>query len=342
MPIRYLLIFGSAIAAALLCLPGKSVATLTPSVLPANGVASARLELQQLSLVGTPAPFLSFMPTLEVEKSAELVNLGTAESSWGHWHQDVAVGVKSGTVELSLLNAERVVLNQRLKLIDDTSDWDKDGFANAIELPGSSDRKAFRTWFTSIARSQAVQLSSDWYQVHQDCAGLLRYAYKESLKRHDRRWWQQTRALRPPLSRDIKRYQYPDVPVVGTAIFKTADPAKPFSAHATARGLRDHNSLFLGKNAASAQPGDLLFFERVVDGEASLHSMIYLGLGIQSQQPEVVYHTGPDSTEGHTPDGSGEVRLVTINTLNTQPDSSWHIKSDNPNFNGFYRWRILD
>jgi hypothetical protein len=49
----------------------------------------------------------------------------------------------------------------------------------------------------------------------------------------------------------------------------------------------------------------------------------------------VVYHTG-----GSVQDG-GEVRLLSLETLMKHPDSAFHPAPGNPNFLGFYRWKIL-
>ena len=74
--------------------------------------------------------------------------------------------------------------------------------------------------------------------------------------------------------------------------------------------------------------GDLLIFLR--PELSSYHSMVYLGNGL------VVYHTGASVAEG------GQVRLVTLATLNKHPDAAFHPTVSNPNFLGVYRWKILD
>ena len=69
-------------------------------------------------------------------------------------------------------------------------DSDNDGIPDAAELQSYSDRENFRRWFTLIAEGQFYRLSSDWNAEQRDCAGLVRFAWREALRRHDRLWFQ--------------------------------------------------------------------------------------------------------------------------------------------------------
>jgi len=51
---------------------------------------------------------------------------------------------------------------------------------------------AFRRWFTQIAEYQAMRPQAELPAEIQDCASLLRFAYREALKRHDDTWFQTT------------------------------------------------------------------------------------------------------------------------------------------------------
>ncbi|MEZ4606151.1 MAG: DUF1175 family protein [Deinococcales bacterium] len=73
----------------------------------------------------------------------------------------------------------------------------------------------------------------------------------------------------------------------------------------------------------------MTFVHPLAEGSA-YHSMVYLGDG------KVVYHTGASPEEG------GEVRLLSLDTLNRHPDVTWHAVPENPYFLGFFRWKILD
>src|SRR5687768_4332639 len=69
-------------------------------------------------------------------------------------------------------------------------DYDNDGIPDAAELQSHQDRQNFRRWFTSIAEAQYYRMSEQWNQEQRDCAGLVRFAWREALRRHDRVWFQ--------------------------------------------------------------------------------------------------------------------------------------------------------
>ena len=65
----------------------------------------------------------------------------------------------------------------------DPSDSYADGTPDFLRLHTAQDRQAFRGWFTSIAQAQAdpPKLPAEI----DDCAALLRFAYREALHAHD-------------------------------------------------------------------------------------------------------------------------------------------------------------
>src|SRR6185436_13651883 len=69
-------------------------------------------------------------------------------------------------------------------------DSDNDGIPDTAELPSYMDRENFRRWFTLIAEGQFYHLSEQWNAEPRDCAGLVRFAWRESLRHHDRAWLQ--------------------------------------------------------------------------------------------------------------------------------------------------------
>ena len=50
-----------------------------------------------------------------------------------------------------------------------------------------ADRAAFRRWFTLLAESQYYRRNTAASEID-DCAALLRYAYREALRQHDALW----------------------------------------------------------------------------------------------------------------------------------------------------------
>src|SRR5688572_25284214 len=69
-------------------------------------------------------------------------------------------------------------------------DSDNDGIPDVAELQSFMDRENFRRWFTLIAEVQFYRLSKEWNAEQRDCSGLVRFAWREALRRHDRAWFQ--------------------------------------------------------------------------------------------------------------------------------------------------------
>lgn len=238
-------------------------------------------------------------------------------------------------------------------------DLDSDGFPDSVELIDENNRSSFRRWFTSIVESQFYAIHPDWPEIRRDCIGLILFAYKEALKTHNDKWLKSFKYITNPSIPDIKAYRYPEIPILGTLIFRSeAGPFQEsdlknniFQPVATARVLMDYNCHFKGKELDDTiQEGDLLFYKYFVDERIVYHSMVLIkkisnpGRGkvlTNQENPDatdgiVVYHTGPDAKS------SGEVRKLRISTLNQHPDDIWHVKPNNPHFLGFYRFNILD
>jgi hypothetical protein len=218
------------------------------------------------------------------------------------------------------------------------SDRFGDGTPDFLRLSDPADREVFRRWFTLIADYQAVRPRAEIPAEISDCAGLLRYAYREALKRHSDSWFLATGIDMQAPPGEIRAWHYPDTPLkagifrVAPGAFDAADVGNgSFAQFADAKTLVERNAYWVGRDARQAQPGDLLFFRQF--GQSSpWHSMIVTRIGAE---PGVVYHTGPD--RGHP----GEIRRVTLAELLDHPDARWRPISANPNFLGVYRWNIL-
>ncbi len=226
------------------------------------------------------------------------------------------------------------------------SDLDADGFPDACELDDETDRRNFRRWFVAIAESQLYKEDPAWRKDDHDCAGLIRFAYREALKRHGTDWLRSKPFLVDAAIADVRKYNYPDVPLIGTRIFRTRDGEfaetnlndTTFAVTALAAKLRSYNTVFLGKSLENVQPGDLLFFLNTGDVKMPQHSMIFVG---DSRRPPsfddyVIYHTGPRD------DKPGVLKKVRLADLLKHPDARWHPAPENRYFLGYYRWKILD
>ncbi len=208
------------------------------------------------------------------------------------------------------------------------------GLPDATRITDAGDREAFRLWFAAIAEAQYTAPAPDW--EHRDCSSLMRFAYVEALKPKTADWFARFPYMNPPNTHSPASPGYP-MPYVSRSVFRIApgsfEPgdveAGRLVGAATAEELMRYNSVLLGRTAASAERGDLMFFAHPLAEGSGYHSMVYLGDGM------VVYHTGASPEEG------GEVRLLSLETLARHPDSSWHPVPGNPHFLGFFRWRII-
>lgn len=213
-------------------------------------------------------------------------------------------------------------------------DLDKDGFPDVAELKIESDRQLFRDLFVNIARSQIAQESELWKE--KDCSGLVRFAYREAMKKHDKAWFQGFQGELEGLF-DIQSFNYPRVPLLGTNLFRikpgpfcyeTID--NDFSVFASAQYLLSHNVVFLGRDIQVAERGDLIFFYQPGFFNFPYHVMIYEGKG------KVIYHTGAIE------DQEGYIQEIFLDDLKKHPDRRWWPVIDNPFFLGFYRFKILE
>jgi uncharacterized protein YfaT (DUF1175 family) len=218
-----------------------------------------------------------------------------------------------------------------------------DGTPDFLRLTDPADQLAFRQWFTEIADYQAVRPRADVPAEINDCASLLRYAYREALKRHDDTWFAATGLEVAALPGEIRAWRYPET-ALGAGLFRVRsgsfEPADlsngAFAQFADAKTLVELNAYFVSRDVRAARPGDLLFYRQF--GQSSpWHSMIVTRIG---GQPAVVYDTGPDHTH-HGRGQAGELRRVTLAELLDHPQPQWRPTPANPNFLGVYRWNIL-
>jgi|SRR5271157_704623 len=220
------------------------------------------------------------------------------------------------------------------------ADTFQDGTPDFLRLDDDRDRTAFRRWFTFLAETQYFQAPGARPAEIDDCAALIRYAYRETFRAHDAGWAEAARVPVVPAFDAPGKYRYPYTPLAAGLFRVRAGPLAPgdfssgaFAQFADAQTLRRFNTHFLTRDVTLAQPGDLLFYRR----DESFHSMIYLGAS--QLRPDgglyVVYHTGRDGG------GPGEIKRLTMAELLHFPQLDWRPLAANPNFLGVYRWNIL-
>src|SRR5215213_8039914 len=100
-------------------------------------------------------------------------------------------------------------------------DSDSDGIPDRAELRSFNDRESFRKWFTTIAEGQFYDLSREWNPEQRDCAGLVRFAWRESLRAHDRAWFLRMGEGYEPVAPDVRAYTLERSPV-GEKLFRTS------------------------------------------------------------------------------------------------------------------------
>ncbi len=225
-------------------------------------------------------------------------------------------------------------------------DSDNDGIPDTAELRSFQDRESFRRWFTSVAELQFYQLSAQWNVEQRDCAGLVRFAMREALRRHDRPWFQKMGPGYETVAPDVAGFDLDHNPL-GEKIFRTdfgsfheSDLRNGrFSEFADGRALKNFNSAFVSRDRREAEAGDLLFYYQPWVQKFPYHVMIFLGgphVAPNGAQDWVVYHTGSSPTD------QGTVKKVELSVLDHHPDPRWRPVESNRNFLGFYRLKILE
>ncbi|HMK30678.1 MAG TPA: DUF1175 family protein [Terriglobales bacterium] len=223
------------------------------------------------------------------------------------------------------------------------TDTFSDGTPDQLRLYETADREAFVRWFTFLAEAEYLAPPADRAPEITDCAGLLRFAYREALRKHDGAWATGLRLREVPPLASIRAYNYPHTPL-GASMFRVVPgPLRPedvnsdaFRQFADADKLQKFNTHFVSREIGQARPGDLLFF-RQPDQRSPWHAMIFLGHSPFSSDGEewVVYHTGPTGKD------PGELRRLSVPELLNFPFTRWRPLPNNPAFLGVYRWNIL-
>lgn len=226
------------------------------------------------------------------------------------------------------------------------ADSDSDGIPDNAELHSFEDRQNFTKWLAAIAEMQFYRTSDEWNSGQRDCAGLVRFAWREALRKHDRLWFQKMGAEYEPVAPDVRAFSLETNPL-GEKLFRTDfgsfvenDLAGGrFSDFADARTLKNFNCAFVSRDRSRAQRGDLLFFHQPWVSKFPFHVMIFIGEPQRDSEGAadwVVYHTGS------SPADEGTIKKVRLSVLDHHPNKRWRPVESNPNFLGFYRLKVLD
>jgi uncharacterized protein YfaT (DUF1175 family) len=314
--------------------------TVAPAQLWADGNDSATLRIG-----GGAAP-----PRVWFTGDAHVASLGALEREGAGWTAEIRAGVLPGAVRIHVAvpgaPATRVTLATALA----TRDSREDGTPDFLRLTSAADQAAFRRWFTYLAEAQYVQPPQARPAEIQDCAALIRYAYREALRAHDGAWATAARLPVVPAFASPGKYEYP-FSALGASLFRvTEGPFRAgdlktgaFAQFADAKTLWRFNTHLVSRQLSRALAGDLLFYRQLhADAPETFHSMIFLGAsqiepraGQGTGSSYVLYHTGPRG------DSPGEMRRLTLEELRNFPEAEWRPEPENPRFLGVYRWNIL-
>ena len=320
--------------------------TVTKDALPANGVAitemNAHLNLTNLK----PEVITSLKPDfylIDGHSSGRLISGTKQFDNQGNYSQNLQATFAPGKITVGILVNYQPAGKIQVNVVPDLSDTDSDGFPDVTELTSQSDIASFRKAFVAVSESQFHHPNDKWHEDQRDCAGFIRFAYREALKPHNDQWLSdlQISPLQP--IGEIAKFQYPDVPLIKKLLFRKnglslADHSidSLFSNFAQASILKDFNCIFLGRDRNIAESGDLIFFYHFDDQEMPYHGMIFIKDAFDAKNDIFIYHTGPNDKN------DGEVRRVTREIFIRHPDKRWRPENSNPYFLGYYRWKILD
>ena len=287
--------------------------------IPAGG-AAAHLN------ISAPVPLDPSGLTASISEGVHSARIARTYFDAGSWHVTVQSKVLPGKVEVKVTLPPFAPVTTLIAITPNDS-------PNLLRLDDPADDVSFRKWFTFLAEAQFFRPTGTLPPDISDCAGLIRYAYRETLRSHDGAWAKSSGLPLVPAIPQVRKYEYPFTPW-GASLFRTGESS--IAEFADAATLLRYNTHFVSRDIRQALPGDLLFFH---DEDAAMpyHSMIYLGRSQIENSPEtfVVYHTG------RLNEARGEIRRPSVEELQHHPDPAWHLNPGNAHYLGVFRWNIL-
>lgn len=284
-------------------------------------------------------------PRVSIEGNPHVASVGDLAQRGDLWIGEIRASVLPGSVRVRVdvpgFRPVRAGLTSGLAARDSA----EDGTPDFLRLDSAAARAAFRRWFTYLAEAQYFQAPEARPAEIDDCAALIRYAYRETLRAHDDAWTAGVRLPIVPGFDSPGKYAYPYTPL-GANLFRTeAGPFRAedleggaFAQFADVKTLWRYNTYLVSRDLARAAPGDILFYRQIhTPARETYHSMIFLGRSQIQPGPEtyVIYHTGPQSAS------AGEMRRLTVEELRRFPEAEWRPDPENSRYLGVYRWNIL-
>ncbi|HEX7087590.1 MAG TPA: DUF1175 family protein [Vicinamibacterales bacterium] len=198
--------------------------------------------------------------------------------------------------------------------------------AAQLRLADAGDRQALRSWFVLLADAAFYEPPAEVT----DCAALVRYALRESLRPHTPEWLRRAGLPAAPGLPDVR--ERPSGRDGLLPIFRVSARPDDLAEFADARTIVRWNAWQVSRDVSVARPGDLLYFRQPSQRQPD-HLMIVVGASrFDRAAPDfVVYHTGPDG------DDPGEIRKVRLADLLRHPAPRWRPVPSNEAFVGVFR-----
>jgi hypothetical protein len=222
-----------------------------PCIYP-DGSSTAFLKVVPRNSLGFQTPFVRLGIKFEVDEGREKVDVTYSPDS-----SSIRLKAKyeTGDVVVFIRTSRSIIpLRVVVPIVMPLTDSDGDGFPDVVELSSEEDSKNFRRWFVNIAESQFYRQDDAWREEDKDCAGLIRFSFRESLKKHDTEWLKKRNFLIDSNIPDVRKYHYPSVPLIGMRMFRSVrGPFKQtdlnqsdsvFANYVDAAHLKDHNLFF--------------------------------------------------------------------------------------------------
>jgi uncharacterized protein len=309
---------------------------LQPQRILADGYDSAMLSIESAA---------ADLPRVTLSDATLGARVDEVAGGDGKWQARIRAGVSPGSLGIRVTTLGAPATTAELTLLLDAEDSAEDGTPDFLRLDAERDRQAFRRWFTYLAEAQFFQDPSARPPEINDCAALIRYAYREALHAHDSAWADSVRVPVLPAFASVEKYHYPFTPL-GAALFRVRAGSftksdlnnSAFLQFADAQTLWRFNTHFVSRDIARALPGDLLFYRQAgSSSHVTFHSMIYLGDSQMRRDGHryFLYHTGPEGSN------AGEIKRLSVEELTHFPQAEWRPLAGNPNFLGIARWNIL-
>ncbi len=206
------------------------------------------------------------------------------------------------------------------------------------------DERVVRDNVALVALAQAQRASVRWQREQRDCAGLVRFAYKEAVS--PRTVEQVKEIFYRPVAFPALKYPTQLVLPMFPTLWHTGfsrDGKPKFDFFADAETLVGFNFRLKGRDVSVAENGDILAYRKDIAAESPYHLMIFGGP--DARRGVVVYHTGSEPEELPRRVGvvakalPSSVRIVRVSELSSSPDPIWMPIPSNPHFLGVFEWK---